>query len=149
MQVTRRDFLKDIAFAAALVGLPPWINELDEPPPMEMMSLASSTYPWHWRAASELGTASPALTVINRVSFGPRPGDFERVQQMGIDAYIDEQLHPESIDDSAVEQRVATLYPTVAMSAGELLQNYPQPDPIIAAQQKSQKLETLLVGLGL
>ena len=150
MQITRRDFLKDIAFAAALVGLPPWINELDEPPPLEMMNLASSTYPWQWRAPSELGAASPALTVINRVSFGPRPGDFERVQQMGIDAYIDEQLHPEVIDDRAVEQRVAALYPTLAMSAGELLQNYPQPKQAAAAQPgNAQKLEKLLAGLGL
>jgi len=38
MQVTRRDFLKDIAFAAALVGLPSWVNQLAEPPPAEMMS---------------------------------------------------------------------------------------------------------------
>jgi uncharacterized protein (DUF1800 family) len=150
MQVTRRDFLKDVAFAAALVGLPPWVNQLDEPPPMEMMSPASSSYPWQWRAPSELGTASPTLTVINRVSFGPRPGDFERVQQMGIDAYIDEQLHPESIDDSAVEKRVAALYPTLSMSAGELLQNYPQPKQAAATQQgNAQKLEKLLVGLGL
>lgn len=150
MQVTRRDFLKDIAFAAALAGLPPWVNQLDEPPSMEMMSLASSTYPWPWRVPSELGTASPAVTVLNRVSFGPRPGDFERVQQMGIDAYIDEQLHPESIDDSAVEKRVAALYPTLSMSAGELLQNYPQPKQAAAAQQgNAQKLEKLLAGLGL
>jgi uncharacterized protein (DUF1800 family) len=150
MQITRRDFLKDIAFAAALVGLPPWVDQLDEPPPMEMMNLASSTYPWPWRAAGELGTASPALTVINRVSFGPRPGDFERVQQMGIDAYIDEQLHPESIDDRAVEQRVAELYPTLAMSAGELMQNYPQPKQAAAAPASQvQRLETLLAGLGL
>lgn len=150
MQVTRRDFLKDIAFAAALVGLPSWVNQLDEPPPAEMMNISSSTYPWPWRAPGELGTASPAVRVINRLSFGPRPGDYERVQAMGIDAYIDEQLHPESIDDSALEQRVASLYPTLAMSAGELVQNYPQrPQKVVQKNSMADRLETLLTGLGL
>ena len=32
--------------------------------------------------------------VLNRIGFGPRPGDVERVQQMGLPAYIDQQLNP-------------------------------------------------------
>lgn len=41
----------------------------------------------------------PALVahVVNRLAFGPRPGDLERVEKEGVDAYIDEQLHPERI----------------------------------------------------
>ena len=35
--------------------------------------------------------------VINRLSFGPRPGDIERVKAMGVDRYIEEQLSPKSI----------------------------------------------------
>ncbi len=46
--------------------------------------------------------------VLNRITFGPAPGDVEAVQQMGLRAYIDQQLHPEQIDDSAVEQQVAS-----------------------------------------
>ena len=150
MQLTRRDFLKDIAFAAALVGLPPWVSQLDEPPPAEMLSSSSGTYPWRWRAASELGIASPVVTALNRASFGPRPGDFERVQQMGVDAYIDEQLRPESIDDSALEQRLAALYPTLAMSSGELMRNFPQrQQKIVQKMGKADRLELLLNGLGL
>ena len=149
MQVTRRDFLKDIAFAAALVGLPSWVNQLDEPPPAEMMNLSAGAYPWPWRAPSELGTASPAVTVLNRVSFGPRPGDFERVQAMGIDAYIDEQLQPEAIDDSAVDQRIAAAYPTLAMSAADLIQNYPQPKKPANNQANAPQPNPLLAGLGL
>jgi uncharacterized protein (DUF1800 family) len=45
--------------------------------------------------------------VLNRITFGPAPGDVEAVQQMGLRAYIDQQLHPDQIDDSAVEQQVA------------------------------------------
>jgi hypothetical protein len=39
--------------------------------------------------------------VIERVSFGTRPGDAEYVRAVGIDRYIDEQLHPERLPDGA------------------------------------------------
>src|SRR5580658_5996405 len=42
-------------------------------------------------------TQSDALHVLNRLAFGPRPGDIDRVMKMGIDSYIDQQLHPETI----------------------------------------------------
>jgi uncharacterized protein (DUF1800 family) len=45
--------------------------------------------------------------VLNRLSFGPRPGDVEKVRAMGIDAWIDQQLHPERIDDSGTDALVA------------------------------------------
>ena len=38
-----------------------------------------------------------ALHVLNRLSFGPAPGDLAHVRQIGVDAYIDEQLHPERL----------------------------------------------------
>lgn len=149
MQVTRREFLKDIAFASALVGLPTWASQLDEPPPTEMMNFGSTSYPWPWRAPSDLGTASPVVTAISRVGFGPRPGDYPRVQQMGIDAFIDEQLHPESIDDSAVEQQVAKLYPTVEMSSSQLLQNFPPARQVVKRATKADRRDLLLTALGL
>ena len=43
------------------------------------------------------------IHVLNRITFGPRPGDVDAVQKMGLHTYIEQQLHPESIDDSAVE----------------------------------------------
>lgn len=45
--------------------------------------------------------------VLNRLAFGPRPGEVERVAKMGVDRWIELQLHPERIDDSAIEARVA------------------------------------------
>src|SRR5476649_1285346 len=45
--------------------------------------------------------------VLNRITFGPRPGDVEAVEKMGLHNYIEQQLHPETIDDSVVEQQVA------------------------------------------
>lgn len=41
----------------------------------------------------------PAWRALNRMAFGPRPGDLERVRKMGVDAYIEEQLAPERIEE--------------------------------------------------
>jgi uncharacterized protein (DUF1800 family) len=45
--------------------------------------------------------------VLNRITFGPRPGDVEMVQKMGLHNFIEQQLHPETIDDSAVDSVIA------------------------------------------
>ena len=46
-------------------------------------------------------TLDPAHRLLNRAGFGPWPGDVQRVHEMGVDAWVEEQLHPEDIDDSA------------------------------------------------
>ena len=63
------------------------------------------------------------LQLLNRITFGPRPGDVERVERMGIKKFLDQQLHPERIDDSAVEAKVAAL-PTLSMSTEELAEDF-------------------------
>ena len=50
-----------------------------------------------------------ALHALNRLAFGPRPGDVERVTAMGVDKWIDQQLHPDKIDDHALDARLAAL----------------------------------------
>jgi uncharacterized protein (DUF1800 family) len=47
--------------------------------------------------AAPLAPGQQAVHVLNRLAFGPRPGDVERVQRIGVQQYIDEQLHPEAI----------------------------------------------------
>ena len=64
--------------------------------------------------------------VLNRMTFGPRPGAIERVQAIGIEAYIDSQLHPERIADEALEARLAA-FPTLDMSSRDLARDYFQP----------------------
>jgi len=56
-------------------------------------------------------TALPALEVIalNRMAYGPRPGDSERVRTMGFNAYVEEQLAPAAIDDSDCDDRLAAV----------------------------------------
>src|ERR1051325_5007307 len=40
--------------------------------------------------------------VLSRLTYGARPGDFERVKAMGVEAFINQQLDPDSIDNSTV-----------------------------------------------
>src|SRR5690348_18474763 len=49
------------------------------------------------------------LHVLNRLGFGARPGDVERVKAMGLDNYINQQLNPEKISDSVAENKLAEL----------------------------------------
>src|SRR5450830_945031 len=48
-------------------------------------------------AQAPMSAEQQAAHVLNRVAFGPRPGDIERVAKMGVQNYLDEQLHPERI----------------------------------------------------
>jgi uncharacterized protein (DUF1800 family) len=45
--------------------------------------------------------------LLARAAYGARPGDVERVRSMGRTAWIEEQLRPEEIDDTACDWRVA------------------------------------------
>ena len=70
-----------------------------------------------------------AVHALNRLTFGPRPGDVQRVEQMGVDKWIELQLHPEKIDDSALDARLAA-FPTLRMGTIEIVQNFP-PEQLI------------------
>src|ERR1044071_552976 len=70
---------------------------------------------------------------LNRFTFGVRPGDVERVRAMGLDKWFDEQLHPEKIDDGAVESRLAP-FRTLKMSTREMVENFPPPQVLKAIE---------------
>lgn len=91
-----------------------------------------------WQAP--LNDHQMALQLLDRVTFGPRSQDLERVREIGLDAYLDEQLHPERIDDSTAEARVATL-PTLEMSSEELVENYPAPKQEQLKNQEGRSAE--------
>src|SRR5437588_12273138 len=69
---------------------------------------------------------------LNRLGFGPRPGDVDRVVAEGVDKWIARQLHPEAIDDSAVTARLAS-FETLKRSNGDLIEQYYK--PLVAARR--------------
>jgi len=68
---------------------------------------------------------------LDRLTFGPRPGDIQTVTAMGVDKWIELQLHPEKIDDSAMQARLVP-YRTLTMSSREMLLDFP-PNPVVKA----------------
>ncbi|MCW3052740.1 MAG: hypothetical protein JWN14_1910 [Chthonomonadales bacterium] len=61
--------------------------------------------------------------VLNRLGFGPRPGDVEKVRAMGLERYINQQLMPESVSDPVLDQKLAA-YPTIQLSGAKLDEMY-------------------------
>jgi uncharacterized protein (DUF1800 family) len=78
-----------------------------------------------------------ALHVLNRLGFGARPGDIEKVKAMGVQKYIDQQLNPMSIDDSVAEKKVENLE-VFKMSTAEVFAKYPNPGALLRTLEGKQ-----------
>ncbi len=81
------------------------------------------------------------LHVLNRLGFGARPDDVENVRRMGLGSYIEQQLHPEQVDDSAVDQKLRT-YAELQLPNQDIEARYKD---FIAADQASNALRRQLV----
>ena len=79
----------------------------------------------------QLDDRKRVIHALNRLTFGPRPGDVDRVMSIGLDKWIDQQLHPDKIDDSALEARL-TGFRTLGMNAKTLEEKYPSQQMIKA-----------------
>jgi uncharacterized protein (DUF1800 family) len=87
----------------------------------------------------EISDQKRAAHALNRLTFGPRSGDVEQVMATGVERWIEQQLHPEKIDDSALEARLSA-FPTLRMSPRELVENFPPPPVIRAIADGKQSL---------
>jgi uncharacterized protein (DUF1800 family) len=80
------------------------------------------------------------IHVLNRIGFGPSPAAIERVRRIGVRAYVDEQLHPERLDDSAMTARLAGLA-TLSKSTRELAEDYFLPAMMERREQQRRAAE--------
>ena len=76
---------------------------------------------------TELTEDEAILHALNRLAYGPRPSDVEEVRQLGLEKWIEQQLHPEAINDADLNQRLQR-YPSLTMSSKRLLEEFPRPD---------------------
>ena len=76
--------------------------------------------------------------VLDRITFGPRPGDVARVQEMGLQAFIDQQLHPERIADTAMKTRLSE-FETINMTSTQLADSFF--NPVDAARRQQQQAQ--------
>jgi uncharacterized protein (DUF1800 family) len=74
---------------------------------------------------TDLSADEAVLHALNRLAYGPRPGDVERIKQLGLAKWIEQQLNPNSVDDRAVESRLEAL-PSLRLATAKLIQEYPQ-----------------------
>jgi len=90
-------------------------------------------------AATQMDQRKRAVHALNRLTFGPRPGDVQRVMAIGVDQWIDQQLHPEKIDDSALDTRLVP-FRTVRMPTREIVENFPSEQMIKAVADGKRSL---------
>lgn len=76
--------------------------------------------------AKNLAQEQKVSHLLDRITFGARPGEVERVMRLGWERYLDEQLHPERIADQALEGRLKAIE-SIHLSNAELARNYPPP----------------------
>jgi len=76
----------------------------------------------------ELSNDQKITHLSTRLTFGIRPGDFEHVKAIGLNEFIAQQLDPESIKDSALDERLRKL-PTLTIGTPELIEQYTPPKP--------------------
>ncbi len=86
---------------------------------------------------TELSADEAIAHALNRLAYGPRPGDIDRIKQMGLGKWIEQQLNPNSIDDRAAEARLENLA-TLHLTTAQLIREYPQPKQ---AEKQAQKIE--------
>lgn len=94
------------------------------------MSVGALTWP--------TGAATPAETIVhalNRLGYGPRAGDVERVQRMGLSNYFEAQLHPDRIADPDLAAHLRPLV-TIGLSSREISGRYEQP---VLEQRRRQR----------
>jgi uncharacterized protein (DUF1800 family) len=77
-------------------------------------------------APAQLAGQEKILHALNRLTFGPRPGDVAAVQAMGLRKWFEQQLNPSAIDDSRLDAMLAE-FPAMQMSQADLQRKYPSP----------------------
>ncbi len=75
---------------------------------------------------NQLTERQRAIHALNRLTFGPRPGDVDRVLSIGVDKWIEQQLNPSKSDDSALESRLSQ-FRTLKMQPREMIAEFPPP----------------------
>src|SRR5215475_13415457 len=84
-------------------------------------------------AATSMPDDKKIVHALNRLTFGVRPGDVERVRAIGLDKWFEQQLHPETISDSAMDARLAP-FRTLKMSTREMVSAFPPPQVLRAVE---------------
>jgi len=89
--------------------------------------------------ATALTEDQKIVHVLNRLGYGPRPGDIDRVRAMGIESYIEAQLNPERLRSPRLEE-ILTHY-AVPLSSREALIQLDRPAAAFSERQRQSVME--------
>ncbi len=91
------------------------------------------------RETGDMTSGERAIHALNRLTFGPRSGDFEHVRAIGVETYLHQQLNPETIAiPASLVDRVHNLH-TLNMTPGELFLEYQRPIMMARKQNPDDK----------
>ena len=76
-----------------------------------------------------------AVHVLNRLTFGPRPGDLEQIRRLGVEKWIDQQLHPEQIAESPILETKLKPLVTLQLATWQIAEKYPPFQPFMIRPQ--------------
>jgi uncharacterized protein (DUF1800 family) len=126
---------------AILVGVSPALAQQSTHTPTTLKSIPRSARGTPSQLALKLTEEQRALHALNRLTFGPRPGDLQKV--MGTDAgdWIEQQLHPEEISDSVLDGKFSQ-FRTLRMSTRDLVQTFPNNNLVKSAAEGKLPLPT-------
>jgi uncharacterized protein (DUF1800 family) len=99
-------------------------------PPLMLVTEAQERAQRAGKKSAAISDNQRIAHVLSRLTFGARPGDFERVKAMGVEAFINQQLDPDSLDVNGVIARLKKL-PTLGMATPAIIEQYNPPKPAV------------------
>jgi uncharacterized protein (DUF1800 family) len=100
-----------------------------------------ATAPKRTQVAAKLTEEQRALHALNRLTFGPRPGDLQKVMNTDVNDWIEQQLHPEEISDNVLDGKLGP-FRTLRMSTRDLVQTFPNNNLVKQAAEGKIALPT-------
>jgi uncharacterized protein (DUF1800 family) len=102
---------------------------------------ARATVPKRTPPAARLTEQQRALHALNRLTFGPRPGDLQKVMNTDVNDWIEQQLHPEEISDTVLGGKLGP-FRTLRMSTRDLIETFPNNNLVKQAAEGKIALPT-------
>ncbi|MGA9670596.1 MAG: DUF1800 domain-containing protein [Terracidiphilus sp.] len=106
------------ALMCASLLIPSVPTQAQQAPPSSQLSSHPAARPAY--RSGQLRGDERILHALNRFTFGPRPGDLDAVRAMGLDNWFNQQLHPDALDQTQLDARLAQ-FPAMKLDPQDLL----------------------------
>ncbi|HEV2688865.1 MAG TPA: DUF1800 domain-containing protein, partial [Bryobacteraceae bacterium] len=130
--------MKFRAVVAALVAsfflVLPVVSSTKSPKPSEDAKKQAKLF------QKKLNKDQQILHALDRLTFGPRPGDVEKVRKIGLKKWVNEQLNPEKIKENPTLEAQLLPLESLRMTPMEAVQHYPPPQLIRAIAEGRQPM---------